>query len=43
MNFSFSDLKFKHPFTCIVSGMTSSGKTLLVRNILKNWKSYKFR
>ena len=39
MNFSFSDLKFKHPFTCIVSGMTSSGKTLLVRNILKNWKS----
>src|SRR6266705_4415768 len=31
-------LKFKHPFTCMVSGTTSSGKTHLVRRILSNWK-----
>ena len=31
-------LKFQHPFTCIVSGTTSSGKTNLVRRILSNWK-----
>ena len=33
------DIKFKHPFTCMVSGMTSSGKTVLVRRILSNWKN----
>src|SRR5258708_3990542 len=31
-------LKFQHPFTCIVSGTTSSGKTKLVRQILSDWK-----
>lgn len=32
------DLKFKHPFTCIVSGPTGSGKTVFVRRLLKNYK-----
>ena len=31
-------IKFRHPFTCMVSGPTSSGKTFLVRDILKNFK-----
>jgi len=31
--------QFKHPFTCVVSGPTSTGKTVLVRKILENWKS----
>lgn len=30
---------FRHPFTCLVCGPTRSGKTLLVRRILKNYKS----
>lgn len=30
--------QFKHPFTCMVAGPTSSGKTVLVRRILKNHK-----
>src|SRR6266705_794479 len=29
-------LTFKHPFTCMIAGPTSSGKTFLVRNILKH-------
>ena len=33
-----NDLKFKHPFTMIVSGQTSSGKTVLVRRILNHWE-----
>ena len=32
-------LKFRHPFTCMVSGPTGSGKTILVRRILKNYKN----
>jgi hypothetical protein len=32
-------LSFKHPFTCIAAGPTSSGKTVLVRRILKHHKS----
>lgn len=32
-------LYFTHPFTCMVSGPTSSGKTYLVRNIIKNYKT----
>ena len=35
----FNDLKFKHPFTSIVAGITSSGKTILTRRILENWKT----
>ena len=31
-------IQFIHPFTCMVSGPTSSGKTVLVRDILKNYK-----
>src|SRR5437868_5442427 len=31
---SENHLKFIHPFTCMVSGPTSSGKTYLIRNIL---------
>jgi hypothetical protein len=29
-------VKFRHPFTCMVAGPTSSGKTVLVRRIIKN-------
>ena len=29
--------KFRHPFTCMVSGPTSSGKTILVRRLLKSF------
>ena len=36
---SLNDLKFRHPFTCIVAGMTSSGKTIFVRRLLANWKN----
>jgi hypothetical protein len=32
-------LSFKHPFTCMAAGPTSSGKTVLVRRILKHHKS----
>lgn len=32
-------LKFRHPFTCLVSGPTGSGKTILVRRLLKNYKN----
>ena len=30
------DLKFKHPFSCIVSGPSGSGKTSFVRRFLQN-------
>ena len=39
MTFSLKHSMFKHPFTCMVSGPTSSGKTALVRNLLTNFKS----
>ena len=32
-------LKFKHPFTCMVSGPTSSGKTVFVRRLLNSYKT----
>ena len=32
-------LKFRHPFTCICSGPTGSGKTILIRRILSNWRN----
>ena len=32
------DLRMKHPFTCIVSGMTGCGKSYFVRNLLRNIK-----
>ena len=32
-------LKFKHPFTCMTAGPTSSGKTVLIRRILKYYKN----
>lgn len=37
--------KFLHPFTCIVAGPTSSGKTVLVESLIKNHKFtfYKFK
>jgi len=31
-------LQLKHPFTCVISGPTGSGKTLLVQRILKHRK-----
>ena len=30
--------KFRHPFTCMIAGPTSSGKTVLVRRILKSYQ-----
>ena len=30
-------LCFKHPFTCMLAGPTGSGKTVLMRNILKDY------
>lgn len=32
-------LKFRHPFPAIVSGATGTGKSVLVRYILNNWKN----
>lgn len=31
-------VKFSHPFTCLLAGPTSSGKTFITREILKNFK-----
>ena len=37
-------MQFKHPFTCMVAGPTSSGKTVLVRRIIKDYdKTFYFR
>lgn len=36
MNFDGEHTQLKHPFTALVAGPTSSGKTYLVRRILKN-------
>ena len=30
--------RFKHPFTCRVAGPSASGKTVLVKNIIENFK-----
>src|SRR5277367_1477020 len=38
MEFDNIHVKFKHPFTCLLSGPTGSGKTILIRKILKNFK-----
>lgn len=35
---SVAFLKFKHPFTCLCAGSTSSGKTVWTRHLLENWK-----
>ncbi len=35
----FKHSMFKHPFTCMVSGPTSSGKTILIREILSGYKN----
>jgi GTPase SAR1 family protein len=39
MEIDVTHSRFKHPFTCIVAGPTSSGKTVLVRKILQNYKN----
>lgn len=39
MNFEAKHSMFKHPFTCMVAGPTSSGKTVLIREILSNFKN----
>ena len=33
-----NEFMFIHPFTSIVSGVTSSGKTEFTKLLLKNWK-----
>lgn len=38
MEIENKSVQFKHPFTCLVSGPSSSGKTILVRRILKHYK-----
>jgi septin family protein len=30
------DLRFAHPFTCLVAGPTKAGKTTFVKNLIKN-------
>lgn len=35
-------LQLKHPFTCLIAGPTGSGKTHLIRNILKSYKNIFF-
>ena len=38
MSVDIRDLQFKHPFTAMVAGPTGSGKTVLVRRILNQFK-----
>jgi hypothetical protein len=38
MEFELNQILFHHPFTCMLAGPTSSGKTVLVRRILSNYK-----
>jgi hypothetical protein len=38
MNINPKDLKFKHPTTCVISGCTQSGKTVLMMRIIHDWK-----
>jgi hypothetical protein len=38
MEIDKKNLQFKHPFTSLISGPTGSGKTFLIRRILKNFK-----
>src|SRR5437868_1697804 len=33
-----NDLKFKHPTTCLISGCTQSGKTILTLRIVHDWQ-----
>ena len=36
---NFDLLRFQHPFTAIISGPTGSGKTVLTRNVLQDFKN----
>ena len=36
MEIEIKHFKFKHPFTCLIAGPTGSGKTFLLRRILKH-------
>ena len=38
MDLDLSYFQFRHPFTCMIAGPTSSGKTVLVKKILNNHK-----
>ena len=38
MEFDLKHALFKHPFNCLLVGMTGSGKTELMRKIIKNFK-----
>ena len=38
MDFEERDFSFKHPFTAIIAGMTGSGKTVLLRQLLQDNK-----
>lgn len=35
----YIEVMLKHPFTCLVAGATSSGKSFLVRKIIDDWKN----
>src|SRR5258708_30798349 len=37
METELNHIQFKHPFTCLISGPTGSGKTILIRRIIKNY------
>lgn len=38
LNIKLNDFKFIHPFTSIIAGATSSGKTEFTKLLIKNWK-----
>lgn len=38
MEFTYTDIQFHHPFTAQLAGPTGSGKTVLLRELIGEWK-----